>query len=123
MLRRREPDAPRPYKVPGYPFVPWVFVIFSLLYLGFTVYNDIGLYRAAVAEGKPAMINSVFGTALVLVTHDPSLAACADRVVSLRDGRIVFEGTPEQLVAARSTLTGEHLAAYVRGHENRERTR
>ncbi|HEY0152392.1 MAG TPA: hypothetical protein VGB92_10360 [Longimicrobium sp.] len=30
-------------------------------------------------------------------------------------GRIVFEGTPAELVAARSTLTGEHLAAYVGG--------
>lgn len=30
-------------------------------------------------------------------------------------GRIVFEGTPADLVAARSTLTGEHLAAYVGG--------
>ena len=30
-------------------------------------------------------------------------------------GRIVFEGTPADLVAARSTLTGEHLAAYVNG--------
>ena len=29
------------------------------------------------------------------------------------DGRIVFEGRPADLVAARSTLTGEHLAAYV----------
>lgn len=67
VLRRRMPDAPRPYKVPGYPIVPWVFVVFSVVYLGFTVYNDIGLYRAAVAEGKPAMINSVFGIALVLV--------------------------------------------------------
>ena len=28
-------------------------------------------------------------------------------------GRVVFEGTPADLVAARSTLTGEHLAAYV----------
>jgi hypothetical protein len=30
-----------------------------------------------------------------------------------RGGRIVFEGTPADLVAARSTLTGEHLAAFV----------
>ena len=67
ILRRKMPDAPRPYKVPGYPIVPWVFVVFSVIYLGFTVYNDIGLYRAAVAEGKPAMINSVFGIALVLI--------------------------------------------------------
>jgi hypothetical protein len=44
-----------------------VFIIFSVIYLAFTVYNDIGSYRAAIAEGKPAMINSVFGLALVLV--------------------------------------------------------
>ena len=42
------------------------------------------------------------------------------RVNNLKDvstghdgGRIVFEGTPADLVAARSTLTGDHLAAYV----------
>lgn len=67
VLRRREPDAPRAYRVPGYPVVPWVFIIFSLLYLGFTVYNDLVAYRAAVAAGQPAMINSAFGVALVLV--------------------------------------------------------
>jgi hypothetical protein len=38
----------------------------------------------------------------------------ASRVPPGHDGgRIVFEGTPADLVAARSTLTGEHLAAYV----------
>ena len=31
----------------------------------------------------------------------------------LDGGRIVFEGTPAELVAKRSTLTGEHLALYV----------
>jgi APA family basic amino acid/polyamine antiporter len=67
VLRRREPDAPRPYRVPGYPVVPWVFILFSLLYLGFTIYNDLVGYRAAVAAGKPALINSAFGLALVLV--------------------------------------------------------
>lgn len=67
VLRRRQPDAPRPYKVPGYPFVPWVFVLFSLLYLGFTVYNELVAYRAAVAAGKPALINSAFGLALVFI--------------------------------------------------------
>src|SRR6266699_6997546 len=67
VLRRKEPNTPRLYKVPAYPWVPILFIAFSALYLGFTVYNDIGLYRAAVAEGKPAMINSVFGIALVLI--------------------------------------------------------
>jgi excinuclease UvrABC ATPase subunit len=32
--------------------------------------------------------------------------------VSAGSGRVVFEGTPAELVAARSTLTGQHLAAY-----------
>jgi len=67
VLRRKMPDAPRPYKVPGYPFVPWTFVIFSVLYLGFTIYNDVIGYQAAVAAGKPALINSAFGTALTLI--------------------------------------------------------
>lgn len=67
ILRRKMPDAPRPYKVPGYPIVPWVFVVFSVIYLGFTIYNDVIIYRAAIAAGQPAMINSVFGVALVII--------------------------------------------------------
>ena len=35
------------------------------------------------------------------------------RVVDLSHARAFFEGTPAALVGARSTLTGEHLAAYV----------
>jgi APA family basic amino acid/polyamine antiporter len=67
VLRRHEPDAPRPYRVPGYPFVPWAFILFAAVYLLFTIYNDVTGYREAVAAGKPAIINSAFGTALVLV--------------------------------------------------------
>jgi len=67
VLRRKEPDAPRPYRVPGYPLVPWLFIVFALLYLVFTVYNDVLGYRAAVAAGQPALLNSVFGVALVLL--------------------------------------------------------
>ena len=67
VLRRKAPDAPRPYKVPGYPVVPWIFIAFAVLYLVFTVYNDIAAYHAAVAAGKPALINSALGTVLVLI--------------------------------------------------------
>ena len=67
VMRRKQPDAPRAYKVPGYPIVPWVFIVFALLYLGFTVYNDIAGYQAAVAAGRPALINSALGTVLVLI--------------------------------------------------------
>lgn len=67
VLRRKEPNAPRPYQVPGYPFVPWIFIGFSILYLALTTYNDIVDYRAAVAAGKHAIINSALGAALILI--------------------------------------------------------
>jgi len=67
VLRRKEPVAPRPYKVPGYPLVPWIFILVTVLYLAFTIYNDVVGYQAAVLAGKPALINSAFGAALVLI--------------------------------------------------------
>jgi excinuclease UvrABC ATPase subunit len=56
---------------------------------------------------------------VIVVSHHQAVMARADWVIDLgpgaghEGGRIVFEGTPADLVAARSTLTGEHLAAYV----------
>ncbi|MEJ5945985.1 excinuclease ABC subunit UvrA [Pseudokineococcus basanitobsidens] len=61
------------------------------------------------------------GTSLVVVEHHLAVMAHADWLVDLGPGaghdggRVVFEGTPADLVAARSTLTGEHLAAAVGG--------
>ncbi len=66
VLRRREPDVPRPFKVPWYPLVPVVFVGFGLVYLLLTLCNDVTAYRKAVAAGQPALMNSVLGAALVL---------------------------------------------------------
>jgi len=59
------------------------------------------------------------GKSVIVVEHHQAVMAHADWIIDLgpgagRDGgRIVFEGVPADLVAARSTLTGEHLAAYV----------
>ena len=59
------------------------------------------------------------GNTVLVVEHKPEAIAIADHVIDLgpeagRDGgRIFFEGTPADLVAARSTLTGEYLAEYV----------
>ena len=59
------------------------------------------------------------GKSVIVIEHHQAVMAHADWIIDLgpgagRDGgRIVFEGTPANLVAARSTLTGEHLAAYV----------
>ncbi|MFE4799497.1 ATP-binding cassette domain-containing protein [Streptomyces sp. NPDC056708] len=59
------------------------------------------------------------GKSVIVIEHHQAVMAHADWIVDLGPGaghdggRIVFEGTPADLVAARSTLTGEHLAAYV----------
>lgn len=63
VLRRREPNTPRPYKVPGYPWVPGIFVLFAAAFLCLTVYNDVMNYRA----GRTGLINCAFGTGLVLL--------------------------------------------------------
>jgi excinuclease ABC A subunit len=59
------------------------------------------------------------GKSVIVIEHHQAVMAHADWIVDLGPGaghdggRIVFEGTPDGLVAARSTLTGEHLADYV----------
>jgi APA family basic amino acid/polyamine antiporter len=66
VLRRREPDAPRPFKVPWYPLVPLLFIGFGLTYLVLTLCNDVASYRKALAAGQPAVLNCALGAALVL---------------------------------------------------------
>ncbi|OKH98946.1 daunorubicin resistance protein DrrC [Streptomyces sp. CB02923] len=59
------------------------------------------------------------GKSVIVVEHHQAVMAHADWIIDLGPGaghdggRIVFEGTPADLVADRSTLTGEHLADYV----------
>ena len=59
------------------------------------------------------------GKSVIVISHHQAVMARADWIIDLGPGaghdggRIVFEGTPADLVAAHSTLTGEHLAAYV----------
>ncbi len=45
-LRRRMPDAPRPYKVWGYPVTPILFIAFASIYVVFTLYTDIPNFRS-----------------------------------------------------------------------------
>ncbi|MFB8249515.1 ATP-binding cassette domain-containing protein [Streptomyces sp. NPDC055952] len=61
------------------------------------------------------------GKSVIVIEHHQAVMAHADWIVDLGPGaghdggRIVFEGTPADLVEARSTLTGQHLAEYVGG--------
>jgi excinuclease UvrABC ATPase subunit len=59
------------------------------------------------------------GKSVIVIEHHQAVMAHADWSIDLGPrtshdgGRVVFEGTPADLVSANSTLTGEHLAAYV----------
>ncbi|MQA64076.1 MAG: ATP-binding cassette domain-containing protein [Actinophytocola sp.] len=69
----------------------------------------LGLFDRLVDSGK----------SVIVIAHHQAVMAHADWIIDLGPGaghdggKIVFEGTPADLVADRSTLTGEHLAAYV----------
>jgi excinuclease UvrABC ATPase subunit len=79
-----------------------------------------GLHLADVAQLLGVLDRLVdSGRSVIVIAHHQAVMAHADWIVDLGPGaghdggRVVFEGTPADLVAARSTLTGEHLAAYV----------
>ncbi len=73
------------------------------------VENLLGLLDRLVDAGK----------SVIVIEHHQAVMAHADWIIDLgpgaghEGGRIVFEGTPAELVAARTTLTGQHLARYV----------
>ena len=79
-----------------------------------------GLHLADVAQLLGLLDRLVdSGKSVIVIEHHQAVMAHADWIIDLgpgagRDGgRIVFEGTPADLAAGRTTLTGEHLAAYV----------
>ena len=83
------------------------------------VENLLGLLDRLVDSGK----------SVIVIEHHQAVMAHADWIIDLGPGaghdggRVVFEGTPADLVAARATLTGEHLAAYVEHLSRRPRSR
>ena len=79
-----------------------------------------GLHLADVAQLLGLLDRLVdSGKSVIVIEHHQAVMAHADWIIDLGPGaghdggRIVFEGPPADLVAGRSTLTGEHLAAYV----------
>jgi excinuclease UvrABC ATPase subunit len=79
-----------------------------------------GLHLADVAQLLGLLDRLVdAGKSVIVVEHHQAVMAHADWIIDLGPGaghdggRIVFEGTPAELAAARSTLTGKHLADYV----------
>jgi excinuclease UvrABC ATPase subunit len=81
-----------------------------------------GLHLADVAQLLGLLDRIVdSGKSVIVIEHHQAVMAHADWIIDLGPGaghdggRVVFEGTPADLVADRSTLTGQHLAAYVGG--------
>jgi excinuclease UvrABC ATPase subunit len=79
-----------------------------------------GLHLADVAQLLGLLDRLVdAGKSVIVVEHHLAVVAHADWIIDLGPGaghdggRVVFQGTPSALVAARATLTGEHLAAYT----------
>ncbi|HBX80595.1 MAG TPA: daunorubicin resistance protein DrrC, partial [Propionibacteriaceae bacterium] len=60
------------------------------------------------------------GKSVIVVEHHQAVMAHADWIIDIGPGaghdggRVVFEGTPAALVAGKTTLTGQHLATYIR---------
>ena len=79
-----------------------------------------GLHLADVEELLGLLDRLVdSGKSVIVIEHHQAVMAHADWIIDLGPGaghdggRVVFEGTPAELVAERSTLTGQHLATYV----------
>jgi excinuclease ABC A subunit len=80
-----------------------------------------GLHLADV-ENLLSLLDRIVesGKSVIVIEHHQAVMAHADWIIDLGPGaghdggKIVFEGTPRDLVAAATTLTGEHLAQYVR---------
>ena len=79
-----------------------------------------GLHLADV-EQLLGLLDRIVGSgrSVIVIEHHQAVMAHADWIIDLGPGaghdggRVVFEGTPAELVARRSTLTGRHLAEYV----------
>lgn len=67
VLRHKEPGTPRPYKVPGYPLLPAIFVIFAATFLVFEILHDLRAYQSAATAGQPAVIHCALGLFLVFL--------------------------------------------------------
>jgi excinuclease UvrABC ATPase subunit len=79
-----------------------------------------GLHLADVAELLGLLDRLVdSGKSVIVIAHHQAVMAHADWIIDLGPGAgqdggtIVFQGTPAELISARSTLTGKHLAAYA----------
>lgn len=89
VLRSKYRDTDRPYRVPGYPLVPIIFVLFAAAFLAVTLYTDISDYH----YGKSNFINSAFG--LVITAAGIPLYFLSKKRKVTAPGVTVSTGTPK----------------------------
>ena len=84
-----------------------------------------GLHLADLAQLLRLLDHLVdAGKSVIVIEHHLAVMAHADWIIDLGPGaghdggRVVFEGTPADLVAKKSTLTGTHLGAFIDGRTN-----
>jgi len=63
ILRKKMPDTERPFRLKGYPWIPVVFIFFSVFYFFITIYNDVHRYHT----GESKTINSALGCVLLMI--------------------------------------------------------
>ncbi|MEK6616399.1 MAG: excinuclease ABC subunit A, partial [Bacteroidota bacterium] len=62
------------------------------------------------------------GNTLIVIEHNPDVIKCADWVIDLgpeggdAGGNLVFEGTPEELIISKKSITGKFLSAKISTH-------
>lgn len=71
ILRKRMPDAPRPYRTWGYPIVPAIFIAFAAAFLVFSLYSDYQQWKIGKELGTDPILNSVYGL-ILLATSIPA---------------------------------------------------
>ena len=97
------------------------FLRFDMTAIDLSLARSLDAFRLADVENLLGLLDRLVeaGKSVIVVEHNLAVMAHADWIVDLGPGaghdggRVVFEGTPAELVADAATLTGQHLAAYV----------
>jgi APA family basic amino acid/polyamine antiporter len=100
VLRRKRPDLPRPYKVPGYPVVPILFIVASLTFVGYLLYQQVSALTEPLGDGETIgdKWNRLAGLGIVLLGI-PVYFLYRNRLV--REARENGLPTPEPMRPAR----------------------
>jgi APA family basic amino acid/polyamine antiporter len=120
VLRRKEPDTPRPYRVPGYPIIPIVFVLFAVTYLALTVYNDVESYQGVIkARETAAAAAQQAGQSQQEAIQAEERAASGVEGASM-SGKLALTAGREAVVASREAAIAGRATALAQNAKDAE---